>query len=80
MARRLQNQKRSEYHCPAKVCPNPADLRQFPSLMKLVPEEWASRMTGSKNGTARIRRAKAKSLWFGNKAKLIRSNKRGTGR
>ncbi len=80
MARRLQQQKRSEYHCPAKVCPNPADLRQFPNLMGIVRAEWASRMTAARDGSARKRRAKAKSLWLGNKAKLIRSNKRGTGR
>lgn len=60
MARRLQNQKRSEYQCPPKACPAPADLRGHPSIMHLVRLEWRSRMDNCRSGAARKARASAK--------------------
>ena len=48
MARRLQNQKRSEYYCPPKTCPSPADLRPHPQLMARVRTEWEFRMANAR--------------------------------
>lgn len=67
MARRLQNQQRSEYHCPAKKCPAPADLRRFPEIQREVRSEWASRREFCRSGQATARRAAAKREWPGRK-------------
>lgn len=73
MARRLQNQKRSEYYCPAKKCPAPADLRRFPEIQREVRTEWASRREYCRSGQATARRAAAKRVWVGK----ARAEKRG---
>jgi len=67
MARRLANQKRSEYHCPAKVCPAPADFARFPELMRMVRDEWRGRREFCRSGQATRRRADAKRTWPGRK-------------
>jgi len=53
MAKKLSNQKKSEYNCPAKRCPAPADFRNFPELMNYVRAEWRRRLI-----TARARKKK----------------------
>ncbi len=75
MARRLQNQKRSEYHCPAKSCPAPADLRGLPGIQREVRKEWAARMEFCRSGKARARRVVAKSIWVGKAREEKRSKK-----
>ena len=67
MAKKLATQKRSEYQCPPKVCPNPADLRQFPSIMARVRAEWRNRMEAARSGSTKRRRAEAKAKWPGRK-------------
>ena len=67
MARRLQNQKRSEYQCPPKTVPRPADLARFPELQREVIREWQSRIAYCRSGAAVARRAGAKREWPGRK-------------
>ena len=75
MARRLQNQKRSEYKCPPKACPRPADLAQFPYIMGFVRKEWVARMVFCRSGGKARRRAQAKSQWPGRKKAKVRGSK-----
>jgi hypothetical protein len=76
MARRLQNQKRSEYQCPPKACPRPASLAGFPELVGYVRKEWVNRMNDCRSGVARARRVTAKRTWPGR----VKAEKRGKGR
>lgn len=65
MARKLKDQKRSEYDCAAKRCPHPADFARFPELMRQVSIEWSSRLVYCRSGQATKRRADAKRRWKG---------------
>lgn len=65
MARRLQNQKRSEYQCPPKAVPQPADMARFPELRREIVNEWRNRMVYCRSGQASRRRADAKRVWVG---------------
>lgn len=67
MAKKLSAQKRSEYHCPAKACPVPADLRRFPEIQREVRKDWAARREFCRSGQAQARRAAAKREWPGRK-------------
>jgi hypothetical protein len=44
MAKKLKDQKKLKYRCPAKACPYPADFRGFPELQAYVNAEWRYRM------------------------------------
>lgn len=69
MARRLKDQKRSEYDCTAKRCPKPADFARFPELMNDVRNEWQQRLIFQRSGDYKRRRAVAKSQWKGRQSK-----------
>lgn len=72
MAKRLAQQKRSEYRCPPKSCPVPADLRYFPELMNMVRQEHQGRIRQSRDGTFRAQRVAAKIRWKALRAKRKR--------
>jgi hypothetical protein len=65
MARKLKDQKRSEYDCAAKRCPNPADFARFPELRRQIRIEWQNRLEFMRSGQARARRVAAKKIWKG---------------